>query len=195
LIELGLQEYPTLKKILELAAPPTDPKIRSKALKYFIENFKGKYSKNYNSSEINIAFLPCLDPSIYAKPSECYINPECTIMKFQAIHQELRFQAEQFGVRQNPSRDKLLKRLIEDPPNDVNKAREIFEYLASRQGDFIHSDWLHLADLKFIPIRAKTQPNVIDLTNPRSCFFKGQEERYDTSLPSYNFLFYFRVIS
>ncbi|RIA91695.1 hypothetical protein C1645_692396 [Glomus cerebriforme] len=175
LIELGLQEYPTLRKILELAAPPTDLKIRSKALKYFIENFKEKYSKVYNSSEINIAFLPCSDPSIYAKPSECFINPECMVMKFQAVHQDLRFQAEQFGVRQHPSRDKLLNRLIENPSQDENKAREIFEYLASRQGDFNQFDWNKLAGLKFIPIRSK---NVIVLTNPRSCFFKGQEESY-----------------
>ena len=184
-----MREYPTLKKILELATPPTDPKIRSKALKYFIENFKEKYSKNYNPSEINIALLPCLDPSIYAKPSECFINPECTIMKFQAIHQELRFQAEQFGVRQHPSREKLLNRLIEDPPRDENKAKAIFEYLASRQGDFIHSDCIFLADLKFIPIRVKSQPNVIDLTNPRSYFFKGQEERYVLHYLCFKFLF------
>ncbi|GES82823.1 hypothetical protein GLOIN_2v1661590 [Rhizophagus clarus] len=176
LIELGLREYPALKKILELAAPPTDPKIRGKALKYFIENFKEKYSKNYNPSEINIAFLPCSDPTIFEKPTGCYINPDCMIMNFKAIHQDLRYQAEQFGVRQHPSRDKLLSRLIEDPPRNENKAKEVFEYLASRQGDFNHSDWNKLVDLRFIPIRSKTQPNEIVLTDPRSCFFKGQEE-------------------
>ena len=74
LIELGLQEYPTLKKILELAAPPTDPKIRGKALRYFIDNFKEKYSKDYNPHNIKIAFLPCTDPKVYATPSECFIE-------------------------------------------------------------------------------------------------------------------------
>ncbi|PKC14058.1 hypothetical protein RhiirA5_269102 [Rhizophagus irregularis] len=187
LIELGLREYPTLKKILELAAPPTDPKIRSKALKYFIENFKEKYSKDYNPSEINIAFLPCSDTTIFAKPSECFINPDCMIMKFNAIHQDLRFQAEQFGVRQHPSRDKLLSRLIEDPPRDENKAKDVFEYLASRQGDFNHFDWNKLASLKFIPIRNKTQPNEIVLTDPRSCFFKGQEESLNDFFSYINF--------
>ncbi|CAI2174465.1 1539_t:CDS:10 [Funneliformis geosporum] len=176
LIELGLREFPSLKKILELAAPPTDPKIRIKALKYFIDNFKEKYSKVYNPADVKIPFLPCSDPSIYAKPLECFINPECEIMKFQAIHQDLRFQAEQFGVRQHPGRENLLNRLIENPPQEVNKAKGIFEYLASRQGSFVHSDWNTLINLKFIPIRDKIQPNIITHTNPRSCFFKGQEE-------------------
>src|SRR3954467_5160713 len=105
---LGVQEYPKLVKILELAASPTDARIRELALKYFIDNFERKYSQNYNPN-VNIAFLPCSDPDVYARPSDCYINLECRIMKFKAIHQDyLRFHVEQFGVCQNPNREKLL---------------------------------------------------------------------------------------
>ncbi|RIA81211.1 hypothetical protein C1645_837362 [Glomus cerebriforme] len=175
LIDLGLQEYPTLQKILELTAPPTDPKIRDKAFKYLIDNFKERYSESYKSAEINIAFLPCSNSNIYAKPSECFINPECMTMKFQTIRQDLIFYAEQFGVRQNPSHEKLLKRLIEDPPQNEYSAKKIFEYLATQQGDFIHSDWKILAGLKFIPIRDKFRSDVIIHTNPYSCFFKYRE--------------------
>src|SRR6266498_4038549 len=108
LIELGLREFLTLKKILELS---TRPKTRSKAFNYFIDNFKEKYSKNYDLIKISVAFLPCLDQNTYVKPLECYINPKYKIMKFQVICQDLQYQVGQFGVRQHPSREKLLNRL------------------------------------------------------------------------------------
>ncbi|RIA98304.1 hypothetical protein C1645_812855 [Glomus cerebriforme] len=175
IIGLGLQEYPTLKAILELAAFHSNLKIRSKALKYFIDNFEDKYSKDYDP-HVNIAFLPCLNPGIYVKPSECHINVECTTMKFYAISQDLRFQVERLGVCQNPSHEKLLMRLREDPPRNENKAKDIFEYLASRQADFTENDWKILTDLEFIPIKDKCRPDVMILTSPRNCFFNVQDD-------------------
>ncbi|RIA98330.1 hypothetical protein C1645_140577 [Glomus cerebriforme] len=176
LIGLGLLEYPTLKNILELAASHPNLKIRNKALKYFMDNFEVKYSKNY-APQIDIAFLPCLSTGTYARPSECYINTNCVSMKFNAIRQDLRFQVERLGVCQNPSNESLLKRLIDDPPRDENKAKIIFEYLSSRQTDFTDDNWKTLIDLEFIPIKDKS--NVIILTSPRNCFFKVQEDLKD----------------
>ena len=126
LIELGLREYPTLEKIMELAAHPTDLKIRNEALKYFIRNFEVKYSQNYNQTKVDVAFLPCSFTNNYAKPSECFINPECKIMKFQTVRQDLRFQVRKFGVRPHPSSEKLLERLKEDQLQDENKAKKVF---------------------------------------------------------------------
>ncbi|RIA98223.1 hypothetical protein C1645_813106 [Glomus cerebriforme] len=65
LIKLGLREYPTLKKILKLAALPTDSKIREKALKYFIDNFQRRYYTYYKQTEVDIAFLSCSDKNVY----------------------------------------------------------------------------------------------------------------------------------
>src|SRR5437868_9569411 len=80
LIKLGLLEYPTLSKILELSAPPTEKETRNKALEYFIHDFKNKYSHEYDAATITIAFLPCSKSGVYAKPSECFINSDCAIM-------------------------------------------------------------------------------------------------------------------
>ncbi|PKY20923.1 hypothetical protein RhiirB3_470054 [Rhizophagus irregularis] len=174
IIGLGLQEYPTLMKILELAANHSNLKIRSKALRYFINNFEEKYSGDYDP-QVDIAFLPCSNRGTYAKPSECYISSECTIMKFNAVSQDLRFQVERFGVRQHPSREELLKRLNEEPPRHENKAKTIFEYLASRQTVFTDDDFKSLTDLKFIPIKKNSRAK-ITLASPRNCFFSVQEE-------------------
>ena len=175
MIELCLQEYPALSKILELAAFHRNLKIRSKALKYFIDNFEEKYSKDYDP-RVNIAFLPCSHPGTFAKPSECYINSECTVMNFYVISQDLRFKVERFGVCQHPSNEKLLKSLKDDPPRYESKAKAIFEYLGSRQADFTEADLSVLIDLKFIPIRDRFRSNMVFLTSPRQCFFKVQEE-------------------
>jgi hypothetical protein len=169
---LGLQDYPSLGKILLLAAPPNNPTIRSKAFKYFTDNFKVKYSKDYNPTKIGIAFIPCKGTNVYARPLECFVNHECMTMKFKAVHCDLLFYAEQFGVRQNPNNEQLLARLIDDPPKDENIAIEVFEYLGSQQANFTPPDWKVLADLEFIPTRDKA------LISPRNCFFKkGYENR------------------
>ncbi|GES75226.1 hypothetical protein GLOIN_2v1492674 [Rhizophagus clarus] len=174
LIELGIREYPTLQKILELAAPPTDPEIRKKALKYFITNFDEKYFSNYNWAEVKVAFLPCSVQGIYAKPSECFINPKCSIMGFQVVRQDLKYQVEKLGVLQNPDPEQLLEKLKKNRPQDENKGKEIFEYLASQQGDFITSDWNTLNYLEFIPFRV--YPDIIIHASPFKCFFKIQED-------------------
>jgi len=158
-----------------LAAHHDDLLIRDKAFKYFIDNFNDKYSKDYDPNQIDIAFIPCSDPNIYAIPSEVFIDPECTIMKFQTVRKKYRLEVEKFGVRRCPSNEELKNRLIEDPPQDIDEAKEIFEYLASREGSF---DWMFINDIDFIPIRDKTRPEVIILKNPHSCFFKDQERYY-----------------
>ncbi|RIA99607.1 hypothetical protein C1645_811167 [Glomus cerebriforme] len=187
LFDLGLQKYPSLKKILELASPPTDLEIRELALNYFIDNFENAYSKDYNKLDINIAFLPCSDPDIYAKPSECYINDRCTIMEFLTIREDLHPHAVKFKVRQHPDHKELLKRLIEEPPQDENKAKEVFGYLKSQRNGFTDSDWKTLANLKFIPVQDKSKPNRYILTDPHNCFFKLEEESLNDFFPCVDF--------
>ncbi|CAB4431331.1 unnamed protein product [Rhizophagus irregularis] len=176
LIELGIQQCPTITKILELAAPTTYSDIRYKALRYFINNFDRKYYRNYYAAEINVAFLPCLHDN-YAKPLECFINPECTVMSFKVINRGLQHQVGKLGVRQNPNREELLSKLLQNLPRDEINAEKIFGYLSSRQADFNHSDWNKLANFDFIPIR--NQSNGIFLTRPCKCFFKFQDELKD----------------
>jgi hypothetical protein len=153
-----------------LSAPPTDPKICSKAFKYFVDNFKENYSVIYDVAKVDIPFLPCSDPNVYAKPLECFINPRCMIMKFQVIRQDLRDQAEKFGVHEDPNSTELIDILTKNPPQDEDKAKEVFEYL----GSLIGRDWTSLADLKFIPIQDKIQPYKIIFTSPSNCFINEE---------------------
>jgi hypothetical protein len=93
-------------------------------------------------------------------------------MGFKIIREDLRSKAEDFGVCQNPNSAKLINRLTENSPKNVNMAKEVFEYLNTQQKGFTDSDWKMLKDFEFIPI----QPN--KLVKPRECFLKLKEERY-----------------
>ncbi|CAB4394655.1 unnamed protein product [Rhizophagus irregularis] len=187
LIELGLRKHPNLETIIKLAAPPTDPKIRELALKYFIDNFD-IYSQFYKPEVVNIAFLPCSNSDTYAKPSECYADDKCMIMNFQIIREDLRSKAEKLGVRQHPNHEKLVKWLTENPPQNKNKAKEIFEYLSSQQKDFTDLEWNTLNDFEFIPIQDVSQSEIINkLIKPRECLFKLKEESLNDFFPCVDF--------
>jgi hypothetical protein len=166
-----------------LATPSTNTQIHNKALKYFIDHFEERYSRDYKPTEVNVAFLPCTDPSIYAKPSECFTNPNCSIMKFQVVHQDLRYDAGKLGVRPHPNRELLINSLTQDPPQDEDNAKKIFEYLATQQVYFNGPDWKMLADFKFIPVRNGD----LQLYSPNNCFLRLQDEVY----VSLTFFFYY----
>ncbi|PKY57382.1 hypothetical protein RhiirA4_509810 [Rhizophagus irregularis] len=137
-----------------------------------------EWSNSSKEEVVNIAFLPCSNSDTYAKPSECYADDKCTIMNFQIIREDLRSKAEKFGVRQHPNHEKLVKWLTENPPQNKNKAKEIFEYLSSQQKDFTDLEWNTLNDFEFIPIQDVSQSEIINkLIKPRECLFKLKEER------------------
>ncbi|RHZ75365.1 hypothetical protein Glove_216g186 [Diversispora epigaea] len=178
LYTLGLREYPPLNTILQLASMSSEPNISKNALKYFIDNFKEKYASYYKPHEIKIPFLPCTDPNVFETPMGCFLNTECTIMNFRAVRPDIRFRAEELGVRQHPTREQLLNRLVQYPPKNDIEARQVFSYLSSQQASFNHSDWEKLASLSFIPILDKTQAFKIIHVSPQSCFFKSSEESF-----------------
>ncbi|KAG9304270.1 hypothetical protein G9A89_019832 [Geosiphon pyriformis] len=183
LLDLGLLTNPPLKTVLSLASPPSSPEIRSKALHYFLEKLKDKYATIYNPG-VDFPFLPCINKQEYAKPSECFADPACMIMGYRALHQDIRSRAQELGVREHPSRSQLVEKLSKEPPKNEQIAKEVFEYLASRQGHFIGSDWETLGRQRFIPI---LKNKLIEYINPRGCFFNGRDDRYKEFFPYINF--------
>jgi hypothetical protein len=51
-----------MKDLLEIAAPPNEQAIRTKALQYFFDNFKTLYANQYDPN-VKVAFLPTTDGS------------------------------------------------------------------------------------------------------------------------------------
>ncbi|CAG8483190.1 7662_t:CDS:10, partial [Racocetra fulgida] len=91
----------------------------------------------------------------YSKPSDCFSNPDCMIMGFNALRKDLRIRAEELGIRQHPNGKQLLNGLSNNLPNSIDDAKMFFNYLSSRRGDFDHEDWKVL--------RIKREPSSLDL--------------------------------
>ena len=96
------------------------------------------------------------------------------IMNFKVIRKDLQYQVGKLGVRQHPGREELLNELLENPPQDEDKAKEVFEYLASLEGDLNSNLLADLKFIKFIPIRDKIRPGKIIYISPSDCFFNQE---------------------
>ncbi|CAG8503836.1 22860_t:CDS:2, partial [Dentiscutata erythropus] len=187
IISLGLQEYPSLQTILNLAATNQCLNLREKALLYLVKNLKEKYSITYNPTLIQMKFLPCSNSDNYAKPSECYSDPNCAKMGFNVLHQDWCYWAEQLGVKQHPECWLLIAKLEKDPPGNTDHAKKIFGYLAMRRGYFSHLYWAKLQNIKFIPIQDKVQPERFIHYRPKDCFFKLSNKIYADLFPCVDF--------
>ena len=65
---LGIQRYPTLDKIIELAAS-AEPEIRQSALDYLLSNLKTRYDAYKPDDFANVAFVPTENGSL-SRPNE-----------------------------------------------------------------------------------------------------------------------------
>ncbi|KAL9545961.1 hypothetical protein MBANPS3_006886 [Mucor bainieri] len=164
---LGLNVKPPLASLLLLAAPATDmtaerEAIQRRALSYLIEN-RADYNDTYIVSAIQIKFLPCLHrggggggkTTCYAAPKDCYANPDAQLLGFQVLHPDLTSVRDKLGVRENPPADQLIAAFVDKLETDHDKARKIFEYMATRMGEFSRGQWDLLRQLAFIPVQGK----------------------------------------
>ncbi|KAF9984479.1 hypothetical protein BGZ65_000291 [Modicella reniformis] len=176
LLELGLVTHPAIKDLLELAAPPNESAIRTKALQHFFENFKTLYASHYGT-HIKLAFLPTTDGTFQTLDG-CFSNPSCGVMDFPVLHADLRVHATLLRIRENPTPEMLLERLVKSPPTSKDKAREVFEYLQSIQGDFFYQHWIALRTAKFIPLDDAGK----SLVDPQSCYFDKKDSPFHPDL-------------
>ncbi|GAN09771.1 HATPase_c domain protein [Mucor ambiguus] len=156
---LGLNIKPPLASLLLLAAPDTNMTtervaIQRRALTYLIEN-RQDYNDTYNVNTIQIKFLPCSDGKTYAAPKECYSNPDVQLLGFQVLHSDFSSVCDKLGVRENPPSDKLIAAFVDKLETNHDAARKIFEYMATRMGEFSRGQWDLLRQLAFIPVQGK----------------------------------------
>ncbi|KAI8902649.1 hypothetical protein BC833DRAFT_616580 [Globomyces pollinis-pini] len=124
---------------------------RKMYLKYFIDNYKSEYEGVYNSSSVHTPFIPT-DEANLCLPKDCFSESASKVMGFQIIESSLQAHSEKFGVESYPNGDLLIKKLRDSLPN-MSNAKDIFNFLASRQSFFTSRHWAILKSLAFIPIQ------------------------------------------
>ncbi|GAA5813959.1 hypothetical protein MFLAVUS_007449 [Mucor flavus] len=173
--KLGLVMSPPLATLLLLAAPETimsnDRKaIQKRALSYLIEHYQD-YASAYDVNKIRIEFLPCSDGKTFATPRDCFTNPDVQLLGFQVLHTDLVAVRDRLGVAENPPPDRLVNAFLQKQETDPSLARKIFEFMASRMGEFSRSQWEQLRQLSFIPV---IENNVNVLKAPAYCYFESE---------------------
>lgn len=182
---LGLQRLPPVLTILELAAS-TDEEIRSKALAYFLE--KASYRDQYTIAiGQNLAFVPCKvftegKPATLTrlKPQEVFTNPAVEAMGFAVVAGLSPSDVPKLGLRSDPPASMLISKLVNNPSPTLEKARSVFEYLASVQTFFSGHDVSVLQQAAFVPIPGKPEGSAategkIRHVVPTSCYFGGND--------------------
>lgn len=149
--KLGLNLILPLDMLIKMASSSTPP-VRLALINYFISNYEGSYASNYKPAEVKVAFIPLdCDKNNLSTPSSCYSENSAKVLGFKVIHPDLKQHSQKLGVRSHPPRSVLLEALKSNPPT-LENANSIFTYLSSRQHDFDRDNWLHLRNMKFIPV-------------------------------------------
>ncbi|KAJ3343723.1 hypothetical protein HDU93_006635 [Gonapodya sp. JEL0774] len=172
---LGLQKTVPLEVLLGTIAATTDTGTQAKLLNYFIDNHRTVYANVYHPSKVPHKFLPVQNSGVLANPLEVFADPQCAVMGYLVLKENLRPVADQFGVRQRPDVNACVERLRTKPPQDAKEAEAVFSWLANRVGEFSKRDWAVLAKAKIVPVRRKVAngKELYSLQEPENVYFAG----------------------
>ncbi|TFY51778.1 hypothetical protein EVJ58_g10387 [Rhodofomes roseus] len=177
LYNLGLQRFPSLHVILGLAAS-ADQKVRTVALRYFLDSVATKYSDYDPNNFSQIAFIPAVkDGKPYmAKPSEVYASSEWASLGFSTVDPSLKADAlTKLKIHEHPPTAALVNLLQTSPPSNEASAREWFGVLAGRIAEFTPAQLKTLSEMPIIPVTAPGEKQA-RLMPPSQCYLRGQTE-------------------
>ncbi|KAK9366545.1 hypothetical protein V1509DRAFT_235521 [Lipomyces kononenkoae] len=179
LFRIGLNQYPSVQTVINLAATADSPRLRDKALAYFVRFFdENRYRAVYNSRRPT-KFLPATvnkgekKETIIVSPSECYSSSQVDIFDFPVLREDLQVEAWKFGVAMYPPIDMVVKRLTSKPPKTVEQASKMFNYMASKLSDLESRDIAKLRDSEFVPI-GKDAAKVFKYQAPSRVFIQDR---------------------
>ncbi|KAI0083802.1 hypothetical protein BDY19DRAFT_975723 [Irpex rosettiformis] len=177
---LGLRRYPPLDVILCLAAS-TDEKIRSTALRYFLDNYQTRYPDYQPSSFANLAFVPAMKGTVpyLGKPGEVFASSAWASMGLLVARPTLGADVyAKLGIRDHPPTAMLVSILEKNPPEDFQTAQRWFGAMASRIADFSNKELQTLSQLLIVPIETASTKiddkgkKAVRLMAPSQCYFK-----------------------
>lgn len=189
LTSLGLRAFPTYLELVDIIANASRNKnipLRSLALRYFINNFNQKGYDDHDHTSIQVPYLPLRGQDILGTSRTCFTNERVAILGFNVLAKELHAHAPKFGVQLNPPIQECIDKLLLNPPNSKQRARELFEYFAGRLNEITRPQSDMLNNSPIVPILSKSsrsevgseKSEVIRLVPPRLCFL-GSDEKYN----------------
>lgn len=68
----------------------------------------------------------------FGRPSEVFSNPEAAALGFMVLSNQFAADSTRLKLNRDPTSSELISALLQNPPKDISKARDVFAYLSSR---------------------------------------------------------------
>ncbi|KAK9458902.1 uncharacterized protein V1516DRAFT_571240 [Lipomyces oligophaga] len=158
LFKLGLNRYPSVETVIDLAARAETPEARDKLLFYFVSFYDQNQYRSSYSPRASIRFLPAsisMGDKIETKtvaPTECYTSSSMALFQLPVLRKDLQSDGWKFGVVSDASIDVLVSRLVVNPPQTKSLAVKMFSYLAGKMNELGETQLRQLRESAFIPL-------------------------------------------
>ncbi|KAI9567656.1 hypothetical protein HD554DRAFT_2192361 [Boletus coccyginus] len=197
---LGIQRYPTLNKIIELAASD-EREIQRSALQYLLSNLETIYNAYKPEDFANIAFIPTKSGSL-ARPNEVFASPVWERLGFKQASETLRRDLSRLGVKDDPSVETIIEyfKTPERTLPDLDTAAIWFEHLYLYGKLPIPKLREQLSIIPFVPVKSpkhsSSEPSPepsspIEYFPPNECFITSpdtkEHEHYRSIFPFVDF--------
>ncbi|TFK32675.1 hypothetical protein BDQ12DRAFT_739250 [Crucibulum laeve] len=171
IVDLGLQEHPSLDIVVHLCASPIVP-IRVKALQYLLKNMKSIYDDEYDLMKyLDIAFIPAIKGSkeVLGTPAQVVTDHKWSSLGFYTPTDAMT--AKGLRLQDRPPTSALIDALERNPPPTFELAKHWFSLLAEA-GDFTDDQSNRLATMPIIPIPSNQRTDIssISMISPSKCF-------------------------
>ncbi|KAK9450889.1 uncharacterized protein V1518DRAFT_411963 [Limtongia smithiae] len=174
LFSLGLNKYPAVQTLINIAATASTEDDRNKALNYFVTYYdQNKYRSVYNARQ-NIKFLPATitrdgnSEAVIVSPNECFTSSSVKLFEFPVLKDDLQVEGWKFGVSMYPPVEYLIDRLISRPPKDNEEAKKMFGFMATNISNLRPKDVAILKDACFVPVVSES--GVLKYQSPSNVF-------------------------
>ena len=188
---LGLKSAPQVSELVNImanAAAAGNLVLREGALKYFVDHHHINGYASFDMATFTVPYLPVQgdNSALAVLPTQCFTNEGAAVMGYHIFRKDLHPHASKFGVQASPPFQDCIDRLIKDPPNTKRRAREVFEYFATRLNEINTRLTETLGQAKFVPVVPKgthsgfspEKSAAIHHVTPHFCFL-GNDERYN----------------
>jgi len=165
---LGLRKYPTPMQLVEMMAGP-DIDARQKALSYFLTKYKQNGYQDFDLSVSTKPFLPVEGQKSLVCPSQCYSDEAAAVLGYRILRKDLHADAMRLGVLPSPPINDCVRRLLHQPPRNVEQAKKLFSYFSRRTHELKDDSLKLLRAAPIVPL-TDSKGTTVKHTTPSMCY-------------------------
>lgn len=188
LFSLGLRKFPPVDVLLGIASGPAPASER--ALQYLLAHTHINYT-DFDPQSFAVAYIPATKPDgtrILGKPGEVFTNLNCSILGFAIADPTIITpeNAAKLRIQSDPPMEALVASFSANVTTDIDKAKRVFEYLATRVGH-APAALERLGNVACIPVKSEKD---VKLYRPAEVYFAardGQDTLYKSAFTFIDF--------